>query len=170
MITAFFSEIAQDKDKICFGKDETIKALEMGAVETLIVWENLEHMRVTLRHPQTMEETVKHIKKEQEKDAESFAKAADGTDLEVIDKISLLEWFAENYRQFGTNLEFITGTIYFFPLECSCFPELIIAIDKSQEGAQFVNGFGGIGGLLRYKVNFAVLADDDDEYYDSDEE
>ena len=47
---------------------------------------------------------------------------------------SLLEWFAENYKEFGANLEFVT--------------------DKSQEGAQFVRGFGGVGGLLRYKVSF----------------
>ena len=85
----------------------------MGAVETLIVWENLEHLRVLLRHPQTMEETVKHIRKDQEKDTESYAKSSDGSDLEVIDKMSLLEWFAENYRQFGTNLEFITGIFLF---------------------------------------------------------
>jgi peptide chain release factor subunit 1 len=40
--------------------------------------------------------------------------------------------------------------------------------DRSTEGNQFVKGFGGIGGILRYKVNFEQLAevDDDDEYYD----
>jgi peptide chain release factor subunit 1 len=47
--------------------------------------------------------------------------------------------------------------------------------NKSQEGAQFVKGFGGIGGLLRYKVDLAnltaydeesdeFLSDDDDQY------
>lgn len=45
--------------------------------------------------------------------------------------------------------------------------------NKSQEGAQFVKGFGGIGGILRYKVDFANLAgadEDDDEFYsDSDD-
>lgn len=30
-----------------------------------------------------------------------------------------------------------------------------IVTDKSQEGAQFVRGFGGIGGLLRYRVDLA---------------
>ena len=31
-----------------------------------------------------------------------------------------------------------------------------------------MKGFGGIGGILRYKVNFEQLADvdDDDDYYD----
>lgn len=69
--------------------------------------------------------------------------------MEVIEQISFLEWIAEKYVDFGTTLEFVS--------------------DRSSEGNQFVKGFGGIGGLLRYKVNFEQLAEvdeDDDEYYD----
>lgn len=65
----------------------------------------------------------------------------------------VLEWFAEKYREFGATLEFVTN--------------------KSQEGSQFVKGFGGIGGLLRYKVDFndlGDLEDDDDEFYGSDDD
>jgi peptide chain release factor subunit 1 len=40
---------------------------------------------------------------------------------------------------------------------------------RSQEGSQFVKGFGGIGGLLRYKVEFADL-DMDAELDDIDYE
>jgi peptide chain release factor subunit 1 len=29
--------------------------------------------------------------------------------------------------------------------------------DRSQEGSQFCKGFGGIGGLLRWKVDFVEL-------------
>ena len=65
---------------------------------------------------------------------------------------SLLEWFADKYKDFGANLEFVT--------------------DRSQEGAMFMKGFGGIGGLLRYKVDFQHLTsvDDDDDEFFSDEE
>ena len=42
--------------------------------------------------------------------------------------LQLVEWFAENYKTFGATLEFVTN--------------------KSQEGSQFVNGFGGIGDSL----------------------
>lgn len=77
-----------------------------------------------------------------------------GIEMEqAIDPVPLLEWFAEKYKDFGANLEFVTN--------------------RSQEGAQFVKGFGGIGGLLRYKVDFTNLSsideEDDDEFY-SDEE
>lgn len=39
---------------------------------------------------------------------------------------------------------------------CSIFvgATLEIVTDQSQEGTQFVNGFGGIGALLRYRVDF----------------
>ena len=35
----------KDTGKYCFGVDDTLKALEMGAVETLICWENLDIQR-----------------------------------------------------------------------------------------------------------------------------
>jgi len=135
LISKYFEEIAQDSNKYCFGVRDTLYALEMGAVETLIVWENLEINRYTLRNNSTGTETVKHLNKDDEKDASHFHDG--GVELEIVEKISLLEWFANNYKKFGASLEFITN--------------------RSQEGAQFCKGFGGIGGLLRYQVDFSTL-------------
>jgi len=42
LIGKYFDEISQDSGKYVFGVRETLTCLEMGAVETLIVWENLE--------------------------------------------------------------------------------------------------------------------------------
>ncbi|KAJ2069018.1 translation termination factor eRF1, partial [Coemansia sp. S2] len=43
--------------------------------------------------------------------------------------------------------------------------------DRSTVGSQFVKGFGGMGGLLRYKMDVTTLdGDDNDMYYDDDEE
>ena len=50
LIQKYFDEISQDTGKYCFGVDDTIKALELGAVETLIVWENLDVTRYILRN------------------------------------------------------------------------------------------------------------------------
>uniref|UniRef100_A0A914UII9 Eukaryotic peptide chain release factor subunit 1 n=1 Tax=Plectus sambesii TaxID=2011161 RepID=A0A914UII9_9BILA len=41
LIGRYFDEISQDTGKYVFGVEDTLKALEMGAVETLICWENL---------------------------------------------------------------------------------------------------------------------------------
>ncbi|TCD63114.1 eRF1 [Steccherinum ochraceum] len=153
LIQRYFDEISQDTSKYCFGIEDTLKALELGAVETLIVWENLDITRYVLRNA-AGEEIVIHVSKEQEKDREKFTDKSTGTEMEqVTEPQSLLEWFAEKYREFGANLEFVTN--------------------RSQEGAQFVKGFGGIGGLLRYKVDFTNLTtvdDEDEDEFMSDED
>ncbi|OBZ75105.1 Eukaryotic peptide chain release factor subunit 1 [Grifola frondosa] len=50
LIQRYFDEISQDTGKYCFGIDDTLKALDLGAVETLIVWENLDVTRYVLRN------------------------------------------------------------------------------------------------------------------------
>ncbi|KAJ3824165.1 peptide chain release factor eRF1/aRF1 [Lentinula raphanica] len=154
LIQKYFDEISQDTGKYCFGIDDTLKALELGAVETLIVWENLDITRYTLRNA-AGEEIVIYANKDQEKDREKFIDRSTGLEMEQADEPqSLLEWFAEKYKDFGANLEFVTN--------------------RSQEGAQFVKGFGGIGGLLRYKVDFSNLTsideEEEDEFYSDDED
>jgi len=50
LIQKYFDEISQDTGKFCFGVDDTLKGLELGAVETLIVWENLDISRYILKN------------------------------------------------------------------------------------------------------------------------
>eukprot|EP00531_Pseudo-nitzschia_arenysensis_P007653 CAMPEP_0116132070 /NCGR_PEP_ID=MMETSP0329-20121206/9352_1 /TAXON_ID=697910 /ORGANISM="Pseudo-nitzschia arenysensis, Strain B593" /LENGTH=463 /DNA_ID=CAMNT_0003626561 /DNA_START=108 /DNA_END=1499 /DNA_ORIENTATION=+ len=138
LLQKYFDQIAQDTGCYCFMVDDTLKGLEMGAVEDLIIWDNLEIQRYLVRNIQTSEETVLHLTKEQEADDKHFRDEKTGVELETVDKMPLVEWFAENYKDYGCNLEFIT--------------------DRSAEGTQFVKGFGGIGGTLRWKVDLAELA------------
>jgi len=150
LIQKYFDEISQDTGKYCFGIEDTLKALELGAVETLIVWENMDITRYILRNA-AGEDIIVYSNKEQEKDREKFMDKSTGLEMERSEESQpLLEWFADKYKDFGANLEFVTN--------------------RSQEGAQFVKGFGGIGGLLRYKVDFTNLTsiDEDDEEFYSD--
>ena len=48
LIGRFFEEVAQDTGKYVFGVLETLQALEMGAVDILIVYEALDVLRQTL--------------------------------------------------------------------------------------------------------------------------
>ncbi|RGB30972.1 peptide chain release factor eRF1/aRF1 [Rhizophagus diaphanus] len=142
LIQKYFDEISQDTGKFCFGVDDTLKGLELGAVETLIVWENLDTTRYVLKNS-AGSEVVVHMTKEQEKDRTLYTDKETGLEMEIVDRTPLLEWFADHYKDFGANLEFVTN--------------------RSQEGSQFVKGFGGIGGLLRYKVDFDTLNYDSEE-------
>ncbi|XP_050363643.1 eukaryotic peptide chain release factor subunit 1-3-like [Argentina anserina] len=133
LIGKYFVEISQDSGKYVFGVDDTLKALEMGTVEILIVWESLDINRYVLKHKSTGEIIVKHLNKEQESNQSNFRDSATNAELEVGNKMSLLEWFANEYKRFGCSLEFVTN--------------------KSQEGSQFCRGFGGIGGILCYHLD-----------------
>lgn len=150
LITKYFDEISQDTGKVCYGVEDTLKALELGAAEILIVFENLDITRWVLKQSEGPN-LVLHTSKEQESNREQFMDKSSGQEMEVVESTSFLEWLAEKYKDFGAALEFVS--------------------DKSSEGNQFVKGFGGIGAILRYKVNFEQLADveeDDDDYYDGE--
>jgi len=149
LICNFFDEISQDSGQFCFGVDETMKALDMGAVGTLICWENLDIIRYQfVKLPDAESAIVQYLRPDQEKSIEKHTDPDTGEELELDEKMSLLEWLANNFKDFGTKLEIIT--------------------DKSQEGSQFCSGFGGIGGLLRYRVDFAAMDYDPGDFDDVD--
>ena len=50
LIQRYFDEISRDTGKYCFGVDDTLTALQLGAVETLIIWENLGTIRYVGRN------------------------------------------------------------------------------------------------------------------------
>jgi peptide chain release factor subunit 1 len=177
LISQYFEEIALDTGKYCFGVKDTLAALEMGAVDTLITWEDLKVTRYTLRRPKVTQDSkegetkgddsddeaipegdlIKFLTPEQEEGEKLDKELTDeetGQSLDVLEKVSLIEWLAQNYEKFGARLEFIS--------------------DKSQEGSQFCQGFGGIGGLLRYQVDFSLLSEEnwaeDDDLLGSDED
>lgn len=137
LLQKYFDEISQDTGKYCFMVQDTLQALEMSSVETIIVWENLLINRLTVKNTGTGEETVLHLSPDQEANDAHFHDPVTGVTLEIIERMTLVEWLANNYKAFGANLEFIT--------------------DRSQEGSQFCKGFGGIGGLLRWKVDFVEM-------------
>jgi peptide chain release factor subunit 1 len=71
--------------------------------------------------------------------------------LEITKKELLSEWLVQNYKQYGAEIVFVSN--------------------KSQDGSQFCEGFGGLGAVLRYQVdmkNIDCLEDDDDNNDDDD--
>lgn len=126
LVGSFFDEIARDTGKYCYGLRDTLTALEAGAVNQLMIWEDLPIERCIVSNG-TIEKVV-------------YQDVAGGMVLEedftVKEREPYVEWLARNYKQFGTTLVLVT--------------------DRSPEGSQFCRGFGGIGGLLRYKMNFDV--------------
>ncbi|ELA42266.1 peptide chain release factor eRF/aRF, subunit 1 [Vittaforma corneae ATCC 50505] len=103
VLQKFFDELNLNTGMYCYGFKATIGCLESGAIDTLIVWENL--------------------------------------DSEYEDTL-FIDWIAENYKNYGCKLVFVS--------------------DKSGEGTQFVEGFGGLGGILRYKIDIETFDEEEE--------
>jgi len=146
IIGQFFEEIAKDSGKFAFGLKDTMDALEYGAMEILIIFENLEYNRLVLKD---INNNVIYKTLPKAQSQVSKIKEENGVEYEVIDNIPLTEWFLDSYKKFGCHLEIIT--------------------DKSSEGNQFVKGFGGIGGILRYKMEQSALENDTADAFNEDD-
>ena len=146
ILEKFYEEIAKDSGKYVFGIKDTMEAIENGVVDILIIWENIDFIRLTLKDNknQIRVETVSSRKVIGQK----YKPDDSDVEYEIVENISLSEWLLDNYKKYVSQLEIVT--------------------DKTSEGNQFVKGFGGIGGILRYKLeqNF----EDIEENYSFDED
>ena len=146
ILEKFYEEIAKDSGKYVFGIKDTMEAIENGVVDILIIWENIDFIRLTLKDNknQIRVETVSSRKVIGQK----YKPDDSDVEYEIVENISLSEWLLDNYKKYVSQLELVT--------------------DKTSEGNQFVKGFGGIGGILRYKLeqNF----EDIEENYSFDED
>jgi len=136
LISKFFEEIAMDTRKYCYGIRDVLYAIESSAVLTLIVYEDLDISRIVVSGP-NVADRVLYLTPAQEKNPTHFKDPDTDITMEVKEKVSYVDWLAENYKNMGFSLQFVT--------------------DSSQEGSQFVKGFGGIGCLLRFVVDFSQL-------------
>lgn len=124
LFARFFDEVALGNGKICYGIESTMVALEGGVIEKLLVWENLPLIRYSLHHKSSDDMKYRVLKEDQPPPTEN--------DYEVVDSEPLVDFLAEHYTEFGTELHFVS--------------------DTTSEGAMFMKGFGGIGGILRYPM------------------
>ena len=139
LLQRFMNEIAQDTGKVAYGVTEVMAALEQGAVEDLILFEDLDLEMVRVREGEATRTLYERPGK---------AKPLEGK-AEVLEREPFLDWISQHYREFGARIQLVS--------------------DKSAEGTQFVVGFGGIGALLRYRVDFSGLEDQDLEEQPEDD-
>merc|ERR1711957_570464 len=136
LLQKFMDEISQDTGKYCFGVEDTL----------------------VMRNTTDGTTSVTHLlnTKESKNNDDHLKCPETGAELDVIETEPLVDWMANNYKNFGCKLEFVT--------------------DRSGEGTQFTKGFGGIGGILRWKVDFVELSnfdhngEDDNNNSDSDDD
>jgi len=146
-ISRLMEEISKDGQYV-IGIDDTMYAVTSGILDTLILWDNLSVNRIELVKTLSPSDPPKILYLPPDKQIPENLKE----EWKVRSNVPLLDWILEHYREFGCNLELVS--------------------DQTNVGAQFVKGFGGLGGLLRYQVelpsNSAVdeSASNEEEDYD----
>lgn len=127
IMNRFLKEVVKD-GAAAYGEDEVRKYLSMGAVDTLLISEDLRYERVKYRCPVCGEEREVTIKENTSKD---MVCEKDNVKMEEVERRDVILELAELAEAGGAKVEFISS--------------------DSEEGAMLKNAFGGIAAILRFK-------------------
>jgi peptide chain release factor subunit 1 len=133
----FLYEIGHDTGLATYGEEAVRKALEAGAVQTLLLSEGLDIARVKIRCSACGYEEQQTVRGPM---LVSFEQSLVGKpcpkckapSLSIIDKQELIEDFAKLAEYTNTEVEIIS--------------------DETEEGHMLKNSFGGIAAILRFKL------------------
>ncbi len=138
IVQKFLEQLAKDTGYVTYGEREIRDALQQGAVDTLILSEGLDKVRIKIQCQSCDYEEEKtlpreKVEKEEEKLAERHCPKCKSSLLSIIEKTDIVKELGELAEETGTSVE-------------------IISTD-TEEGTQLLNAFGGLAAILRYKTN-----------------
>jgi peptide chain release factor subunit 1 len=139
LIQKFFNDIGKDTGMIVYGLQQTMKLLEEGLIEKLILCEDITFKRGLIRGEP--DKIIYYLPSDKQKKEEKEGK--------VYQEEDLLDHLNEKYRDYSVQLSIVS--------------------QNTGEGVQFMSGFGGIGGFLRYKYDISLLEEDEAEIIDDDD-
>ncbi|WP_342303793.1 peptide chain release factor aRF-1 [Methanolobus sp. ZRKC5] len=133
LMQRFFAELVSDSGKAGYGEIQVRNNLDIGAVEILMISEDLRAERLTLRCPNgDYEDKVTRNFKPGEQDASGGACPVCGTNVELVERVDIVDELSELADQMATQVEFISTDF--------------------EEGSQLLNAFGGIVAILRFNT------------------
>jgi peptide chain release factor subunit 1 len=133
LLQKFLDEIRKpDGGLVVYGEQEVLHALQLGAIDTLLISEALRKRRVKINCSKCDYSQEKTIKEEKISLGNCPKCQSSLEEIENQDIINDLIKTAEGY---GTSVELISS--------------------DSEEGEMFLRAFGGLGGVTRYKVEMA---------------
>ncbi len=127
IMNRFLKEVVND-GSAAYGEDEVRRYLEMGAVDTLLISEDLRYDRIKFRCPVCGQ--IKDLTLKENSDKDVFCEK-DNVKMEEVERRDVILELAELAEQSGAKVEFIST--------------------DSEEGSMLRNAFGGIGAILRFK-------------------
>jgi|TARA_B110000977_G_C10782208_1_gene379054 peptide chain release factor subunit 1 len=108
MISKFFEDISLDTGMIVFGVHDTMKAMEMSALETVYMYDEIDITRYVIKNPVKNDTKTWYLNKKQEEDPKYFKDVESGVDLEIIESEPLGDWLMVKYGDFGVKVELIS--------------------------------------------------------------
>jgi peptide chain release factor subunit 1 len=75
LIANFFEQINLDTGMIVFGVNDTMKALEMSAIDKVLLYDEIEYVRYEIKNPSTGKITTHYLTPKQEEDPKFFTDA-----------------------------------------------------------------------------------------------
>lgn len=130
LMQRFLRELVSEDGLASYGESEIRKNLEMGAVELLLLSEDLKASRITYKCPScnyTYQKTVKSLKEAEEESCPKCNERA-----KIIDTKDLADDLIDMAEEVGSEIEIIST--------------------ETEEGVQLLKAFGGIAAILRYRV------------------
>jgi peptide chain release factor subunit 1 len=124
LLQRFFGELQKPNGMVAYGLKEVIDALEMGAVDTLIVSEDLEAKEIEFQCG--CGSTREFVRKEAEKQCHKCKMTK-----QILGERDVADALEQKVKEYGTKLEIVSS--------------------DTREGLQFKQ-LGGIGALLRYQI------------------
>jgi peptide chain release factor subunit 1 len=82
---------------VVFGVEDTMKAIELGALDTLMLFEDLQINWYVIKDPVKGETQVLLLNPKQEQNEKNFKDQATGVAYEVQECEPLAEWLCQNY-------------------------------------------------------------------------
>ena len=133
----FLYEVGHDTGMITYGEAEVRRLLQSGAVRTLLISEDVDLVRVTIKCGACNYEEQHTVKGKEMVDFESgltgkACSACKAPSFTVVDKKDVVDDFAELAELSNTDVEVISA--------------------ETEEGQMLKNAFGGLAAILRFKM------------------
>ncbi|KZX15012.1 peptide chain release factor 1 [Methanobrevibacter cuticularis] len=130
LVQKFLHELINENGLGSYGEDEVRKNLQMGAVDILLISEDLVQSRKTLRCVNCGRE-VQVTYKDPKEDKENICEDC-GEKMKVSEARDLVDDFVKMAEELGSDIEIIST--------------------ETEEGMQLFKAFGGIAAILRYRT------------------
>jgi len=128
----FMRELVSDRGLATYGEDDVRRALKMGAVDVLLLSENLRRARVRVACPSCGYANTRTLPVPPNGTIDVGECPKCASQLTIEEQVDIVEELMAIADQMGTKVQFIS-TDY-------------------EEGEQLYNAFGGVAALLRYRI------------------